>query len=253
MDWRLLGYGASGIDPWAPDHSRTQQSRLASEINAACQDYLESVFAPWLASRVEARSGVRVEAAVSEGQTVELVYPALFEDSYVESRILLEIGPLAAWVPSSWMTIEPYVRTEYPQVVPDAVVEVRVTSAERTFWEKATILHQQACNQAPLPPRYARHYYDLVMLMRAGVGQRALRDTALLADVVAFKERFYWSAGARYDLARPGTFRLLPPREKLGTVKRDYAVMEVMFFADPPPWAEIAAELARVETMINGE
>jgi hypothetical protein len=42
----------------------------------------------------------------------------------------------------------------------------------------------------------------------------ALSDLALLRDVVEFKERFYYSSWARYDLARPGTFRLAPPKAK---------------------------------------
>lgn len=251
MDWRLLGYGASGVDPWASDRSKTQQAKLADEINAACRSYLESVFAPWLATQLEDCSGSPVGTVVASEPVVELTYPALFRDPYLPGRVVLEIGPLAAWVPSSWMTIEPYVRTRYPRILPDARTDVRVTSPERTFWEKATILHQQAHSTARLPPRYARHYYDVIMLARSGVAQRALSDLALLEDVVAFKEKFYWSAGARYDLATSGTLRLLPPREKLTAVRRDYAAMQVMFFSDPPPWEEIVEELSVLETLIN--
>lgn len=252
VDWRLLGYGLPDVDPWDPTRSKTQQAKLAREIDAACQRYLESEFGVWLASQITERSGALVEASVAEEQTVEILYPALFEDTYLASRILLEVGPLAAWVPSSWMIIEPYVRTEYPGVVSDAEVEVRVTSAERTFWEKATILHQQAHNDAALPLRYARHYYDVFMLVRRGVAERAVPDSALLAEVVAFKERFYRSAGARYDLAKAGTFRLIPPSGKLSAVQQDYNAMEVMFFADPPSWDEIVDELHKLERLING-
>ena len=38
----------------------------------------------------------------------------------------------------------------------------------------------------------------------------ALADSNLLRDVVAFKQRFYPSAWARYDLAVPGGLKLLP-------------------------------------------
>ncbi len=57
--------------------------------------------------------------------------------------------------------------------------EVTVLAPERTFWEKATIFHSE--NYRPLEgdrrPRawsqLSRHAYDLVMLDRGGVAQRA--------------------------------------------------------------------------------
>jgi hypothetical protein len=96
--------------------------------------------------------------------------------------------------------------------------------ARRTFWEKATILHQesQRAEDKPMPPRYSRHYYDLAMLARAAVRQEALADLALLDAVVDFKQRFYPSAWARYDLARPGSLRLLPSEVRMVEIEKDY-------------------------------
>lgn len=253
MDWRLIGYGETDTDPWDPERSKTQQAKLATRINADCLHYLQTHLAPWLRMELADVTANDVEIVVTEEQGVEVNYPSLFGIvNYVPSRVLLEIGPLAAWIPSVWTTLSPYVSTEFPNVVGTVEVPARVTSAERTFWEKATILHQQASNSTAAPIRYARHYYDLVMLARSGVADRAIADIELLRQVVEFKQRFYPSARARYELATPGTFRLLPDEEKLNELQRDYRNMRVMFFRDPPVWDAIVKELSALESAING-
>jgi Nucleotidyl transferase AbiEii toxin, Type IV TA system len=143
------------------------------------------------------------------------------------------------------------VSTEFPNAIGSVEIPVRVISAERTFWEKATILHQQANNGKPAPIRYARHYYDLAMLGRHGIAERAIGDLNLLQDVVKFKQRFYPSAAAKYELAVPGTFRLVPDEKKLDQLGKDYGEMQVMFFRETPSWATITEELAVLERAIN--
>ena len=123
---------------------------------------------------------------------------------------------------------------------------------ERTFWEKATILHQEAHRAALIPPRYSRHYYDLYKLASSPVREAALRQLGLLRDVVEFKQRFYASTWARYDLALPGTMKLLPVRkEQLTDLERDYQAMRVMFFGERPQFTTILDTLRGLESQIN--
>ena len=53
--------------------------------------------------------------------------------------------------------------------------------AERTFWEKATILHQEAHRgpERPLPIRYSRHYYDVYRLSLLPLRNDALAEIEL--------------------------------------------------------------------------
>ena len=73
----------------------------------------------------------------------------------------------------------------------------------------------------------------------------------LLAQVVRHKETFYPSAWARYDLARPGTFRLVPPETRMAALERDYRNMATMIFGEPPPFDSIMATLTMLEQEIN--
>ena len=82
---------------------------------------------------------------------------------------------------------------------------------ERTFWEKATILHAEhyrPANQS-IRERFARHYADLAALWEHPARAAALARLDLLERVVKHKSRFFASSWANYEAAKPGgsTFR----------------------------------------------
>ena len=77
----------------------------------------------------------------------------------------------------------------FPQVFANPACGVRTIAAERTFWEKAAILHQETYRQELIPKRYSRHYYDLARLAASDVKGKALQDLDLLSEVVKFKQR----------------------------------------------------------------
>ena len=130
--------------------------------------------------------------------------------------------------------------------------QVIATSAERTFWQKATILHQQAHRTGPMPLRYSRHYYDLYKLAGSPLLTSAIADLQLLRDVVAFKQRFYPSGWARYEDAVPGSFKLIPADAHLAELRRDYSSMEVMIHGQIPDFDQIIVALRHLEDQING-
>ena len=49
------------------------------------------------------------------------------------------------------------------------------------------------------------------MMARSKAKNDALNDFRLLEQVVEFNDRFFPRVWARYELARPGTMRLMPP------------------------------------------
>ena len=141
---------------------------------------------------------------------MNVAYPAAFSEDYLRPEVRLEIGPLASWDPSDRHVIQPYAADSFPEVFEEPDCPVVAIAAERTFWEKATILHQEAHREGATPSRYSRHYYDTYKLATSPVRQVALKDVGLLQQVVEFKQRFYPCGWARFEDARPGTFRLMP-------------------------------------------
>ena len=188
---------------------------------------------------------------MDDSHTLNVIYPAAFSAEYIRPAVRLEIGPLASWIPSSAHAIQAYAAQSFPGAFNDPVCAVVAIDAERTFWEKATILHQEAHRPGIIPVRYSRHYYDLFKLAGSPVKQVALSALDLLKSVVEFKERFYYSSWAHYDMAKPGSFRLSPPLTQIAALEHDYRAMRDMFYREPPEFAAILAGMEALELEIN--
>lgn len=79
----------------------------------------------------------------------------------------------------------------------------------------------------------------------------AYADLALLRQVVAFKDRFYPAGSAHYELAKPGTMRLMPPEDCLPDLRADYEHMKNMIFGEKPEFEEILSSVQIIEREIN--
>lgn len=179
-------------------------------------------------------------------------YPRLFSEGAILPIIRLEIGALAAWTPTQEATITSFAAEQYPQVFLQPGTSLRTVSPERTFWEKVTILHKEAFRtNGKIPPRYSRHYYDLQCMARSSVNDAAFQNLDLLRQVVAFKDRFYPAGSAHYELAEPGTMRLMPPEDCLPALRADYEHMKNMIFGEKPEFEVILAAIAALESEIH--
>jgi hypothetical protein len=251
LDWRLLGFGEGLEDPYQEFGSRSKQDQFNKRFNEKAARYIAGDLLPRLCSIFTVCPQVTAAVAPDDAQAVEVTYPAAFSETYLRPNVRLEIGPLASWVPSAPHVIRPYAADIFPEVFAEPTCPVVAIDAERTFWEKATILHQQAHRVGVMPPRYSRHYYDLHQLAHSPVKDAALREMALLGDVIAFKRRFYPCGWAKYEQARPGTFKLSPDALHRPDLEKDYNGMRVMIFGEVPPFARIIDTLARLEEDIN--
>lgn len=101
--------------------------------------------------------------------------------------------------------ITPYVAERHPELFDAPSTSVRTAIPERTFWEKATILHQEANRPETktMPRRYSRHYYDMYRLGHSEIADRAIAHPELFAKVVAFKEKFYRRPGPSWPMQDP--------------------------------------------------
>lgn len=140
-----------------------------------------------------------------------------------------------------------------PVAFSDWRCEVVALGVERTFWEKATILHTEYHRppDKPTPDRFSRHYADTAALARHPTGQRAVERYDMRERVVTWKGRFFGSGWASYELAKPGTFRLVPPPARIPALRADYANMRDMYLSEPLPFSEVLTVLADMERQIN--
>lgn len=250
LDWRLLGYEKQE-DPYQDQPSHNQQDLFNQEFNTRAATYIAKTLCPQLEKLFNCCQGVHAIVDLQEPQTVNVRYPAAFSLDYLRPEVQLEIGPLASYVPHNSFTIQPYAADAFPDVFDDPDCPVIAITVERTFWEKATILHQQAHRTGQMPSRYSRHYYDMYKLATSDFKDDALANLSLLEDVVQFKARFYRCPWARYKEARPGTFKLVPKEEHLSSLRRDYSDMAEMIFGEIPDFDKILETLGLLENEIN--
>jgi hypothetical protein len=246
LDWRDL----SEQDPQA-DRSKTQQSKLNTSINQAAQHYIKNTLLPGLQQILSPECEIALDE--DDPHTLTIRYPAEFAAGYLRPVVRLEVGPLAAMLPRESRVIQSYAAEYFPQAFKEPSVTVPTILAERTFWEKLTILHAEAHRPSDktLPPRYARHYYDVYRLANSPCGPRALSDLALLKGVVNFKQKFYPVSWANYQTASSQTLQLLPAEAHKKALKEDYLAMKEMIFGDMPSFDDVIAVLETLQTHIH--
>lgn len=251
----FLGFGEE-YDPEAA--TGKEQARRIEALQRACQDCIRDNLLPRLheslASLLGGTQGWSLEIDPQDSQTLLFHFPQAGGPglSYIAPAVRIELGARSDHWPSEDHSVRSYLGETFG--LPMGSARVRSLAAERTFWEKATLLHAEAHRAAdkPMPARYTRHYHDLARMAATPVGERALADAALRERVVAHKSVYFRSGWARYDLALPATFRLLPPEARRTELEADHQAMIPMFFTTPPPIKAVLETLAALESRISG-
>jgi hypothetical protein len=242
--------------------SRNQASKWMTKAEAACAKAVKTLIAPTLESAAEAVLGKRdggwlefLTDANTNSPVLLFHYPSSqatgFE--YLKRAVKLEFGSLTDQQPIGRHSLRPWVAEVLPDAFPDWRCEVVALEVERTFWEKATILHTEYHRPVgkPMPDRFSRHYADTAALAKHPTASRAIEQHDLRDRVVAWKGQFFGSSWANYSQAKPGTFRLVPPLERLPALHRDYQAMRDMYLSEPPSFDDVLATLADLERRIN--
>ena len=180
------------------------------------------------------------------------IEPSGFE--YLGRFVKMEFGSLTDQRPVGTHAVRPWVGETFPDMFGDFRCNLVALELERTFWEKATILHAE--HHRPqgkqIRDRFSRHYSDMAALARHPITERALARDDLRQRVADWKRKFFAASWARYDLAVPGTLRLVPPEFRMAELKRDYQAMRDMFIAEPPSFESIIKTVTDLEQKING-
>jgi hypothetical protein len=254
----FLGFGGESSPESAP--SNKQRDQRLEALKSTCQRTIREAIAPTLSQRIGERVAARTwrledDPGDPDGQTLLFAYPAAVAGrGYIRAVVKIELGARSDTDPSAVPEIQPYLAEALPDVVKDAAFQVRALAPERTFWEKASLLHEETYRtggQGP-PARLARHYYDLWRLIGAGVAERALADVGLFDRVVAHRRIFFRKSRQAQESLRAGTLRLLPEPDQRAAWARDYAAMrESMFFGEAPAFDEILAVVGEFARQFN--
>ena len=254
----FLGFGSAEKDPEQAKSGKKQKAALDS-LAEACSSYVQNEMATLL------KKSITEELGTAEGwqlirdskdpQALVFEYPNITpRGDYIHQAIKIEMGARSEHWPVSEHKVQSFVKKALQEKVTEPESKIRVLNAERTFWEKATLLHQHAHlpETKALPQRLSRHFYDFFQLLHSEVKDKALSDLTLLNRVADHKNIYFASGWANYDTARKGTLKLSPLERVVDELERDYTLMESMFYGNPrPDWKLILKTIKEFETEFN--
>lgn len=244
--------------------TRNQADKWMTKAEAACEVSVRTRIMPTLEATVADILGKSERARFeflkeSNTNSPVLIFhyptsqPTGFE--YLKRSVKLEFGSLTDQQPAGHHGIQPWIAEVFPAAFPDWQCEVVALEIERSFWEKATILHAEyhRPSDKPMPDRFSRHYADTAALANHPAADSAIRQVDLRNRVVSWKSQFFGSSWANYDLAKPGTFRVVPRTERLPALQRDYLLMRDMYLTTPISFDDVLTILSDLEHRINSK
>lgn len=252
-------------EQWVEDaESRSKRSDRMKQLEAACTETVKKRIAPELERIAKAALGKSADGKnwmefqvddETHSPVILFHYPSNestgFE--YLRRSVKMEFGSLTDQRPVGKHSIRPWTHEEFPALFSDFKCDVVALELERSFWEKATILHAEYHRDStkPIRDRFSRHYSDTAAIAKHGEITPALANHQLRQQVADWKSRFFPSSWAHYETAKPGSFHLVPPDSRLAELERDYREMQPMFLNEPPQFANIVSELSDLENKIN--
>ena len=236
--------------------SKTKASNIREEIEANLQEYKESLLAPSLTEAATTYGDVLMIAPGDSDWEIHVNYKSVLASSvgYLKPRVKIELSGRNETEPSKPQKLQPYLASKTEELAfPEPVVDTLL--AERTFWEKVTLIHAElnAGRIEETAERMSRHWSDLAAIMKTDTGERAITDRELCLQVVNHKDAFWRDGKARYDDCRNRKFRLVPTGKALAVLKSDYqSMLDVgMFFGAAASFDEVMKAVAAIEERLN--
>ena len=182
---------------------RVKRDAAVLEMQRLCADKVQQVLLPVLEGAIiDALGTAPAGKWLHYELDVDVKSPVLYfryptsqghGTDYVRREVKLEMGTLTDQQPTGRYPIAPMVASVFVPLFSDWQCEVVALELQRTFWEKATILHAEfhRPHDLPTPDRYARHYFDMVGLLAHADAQQFLADKAQCERVVGWKRRVF--------------------------------------------------------------
>lgn len=241
-----------------PD-TRSQARRWTDAVRHRLPQWIEREVIPVIRQAL-AKDGLQATVGVDgEGQDKVFINydPLKRGNGYVAPHVLLEFGARSTGEPNELREVASDMEGHVGGVVfPTA--SPRVMRVERTFWEKATAAHVYCAQGKLRGERYARHWHDLVALMRSEFFQSALDDGGIAEAVAAhksllFPEKATDGTAISYEAAARGQLQIVPKGESRAALKDDYARMieDAVLIANAAGFDELMSHCAELQEQVN--
>ncbi|MDH6343702.1 putative nucleotidyltransferase component of viral defense system [Parabacteroides sp. PFB2-12] len=181
------------------------------------------------------------DAMYPEPRQIHVFYQSVFpieHNVYLRDEVLLEVGARSLFEPTAIAKVESFVTEMFPHLTSRNLgTHVVVAVAEKTFLEKAFLLHElfstDGCQNAN---RKSRHLYDLYKMIEIGIVDKAISNDNLWEAIRHHREIFTPVRDVDYSWDVRSRICLLPPEKVRSEWRKDYeSMVENMIYDDVVP------------------
>lgn len=249
------------------DVTKKQLKKLRKESSVFVRDILAKDLANALECAgmnsfiaIEAAPDGQGDATYPEPRQIHIFYKSVLPDrhnSYLRDEVLIEIGARSLLEPASKAKIESFVSKEFPHLTSqDSDIHVTAAVAEKTFLEKAFLLHELFSTDGCLnASRKSRHMYDLCKLSEAGLSDQAIANKVLWNAICHHREIFTPIKGVDYTSDIRKNICLTPPTKAIKAWEKDYDTMvtNMIYEDNVPDFAHILSSMSEIESKFRIE
>ncbi|MBO6254216.1 MAG: nucleotidyl transferase AbiEii/AbiGii toxin family protein, partial [Bacteroidaceae bacterium] len=221
---------------------QVKKLRKASSLfvrDTLCQQLVEAVSHTSLKDlcQIEPEPDGEGDSTYPEPRSIFIRYKSVFDDKldYIPPIVKVEAGARSL--------LEPYAETAITSIVEEALpsisttisdVMVKTAIAEKTFLEKAFLLHELfSVNNKVEARRRSRHIYDLHIMMQQGIADNAVPNDELWQTIHHHRSTLTSMQGVDYMPDIRKRIRLGPPMDCRDGWKKDYEIMtETMIYGE---------------------
>lgn len=196
------------------------------------------------------------DATYPEPRSIFIRYKSVFDDKldYIPPVVKVEAGARSLLEPYAETTITSMVEETLPTIsttITDVMVKTAI--AEKTFLEKAFLLHELfSVNSKVEARRRSRHIYDLHMMLLQGIAEKAIPNNELWQTIHHHRSTLTSMQGVDYTLDIRKHIQLVPPMECRDDWKRDYEIMTgAMIYGESPVFEVLMDSLKKIEEMFK--
>ena len=209
----------------------------------------------WL--QVEADPDGEGDGTYPEPRVIHIRYRSLFDEalSYLHSEVKLEIGARSLLEPTAKAIVISVLEDVLPVSTTVKQVMIPTALAEKTFLEKAFLLHELFSSQSPREAnRKSRHLYDLAQMMGTDIATRAIANDELWDAIHHHRKLFTSMSGVDYTPDIRKRIRLRPPEDVIGDWRKDYKDMQSsMIYGEKPTFEELMRKMEKLEDMFHAK
>lgn len=202
--------------------------------------------------QIEAQPDGEGESTYPEPRIISVRYQSIFDDKldYIAPIIKIEAGARSLLEPAENKKINSMIENAMPTISTTiSETSIKTAVAEKTFLEKAFLLHELfSVSNSIEARRRSRHIYDLHMMMRNGIEEKAIQDDALWETINHHRSTLTSMQGVDYTPDIRDRIQLVPPKECCENWQIDYELMTgSMIYGSRPTFAELMDSMKELE------